>query len=77
MAGGKGSMKYDLTKTEALTAMREGNKVSREYFGPDEYIYIDDIGHIRSEEGFPFENWWANIEPTIGKTSQKCWSIKS
>lgn len=64
-----------MNKSEALQAMKEGHKVSREYFSSDEYIFINDMGHIMSEDGIPFEDWWVNIEPKIGKSSEDCWSI--
>ncbi len=64
-----------LSKNEALKAMQEGHKVTREYFSSEEYIYINSMGHIMSEDGVPFENWWVNIEPTIPKTTDTPWRI--
>ncbi len=64
-----------MKKSEALEAMREGNKVTREHFSSDEYVYINEYGKIMSEDGFQFREWWDEIEPTIPKTSEDCWSI--
>lgn len=71
-------MSYNLTKAEALQAMKDGNKVTREYFSSDEYIYINlDTRLIQSEDGFNFTEWWVDTEPTIPKTDEKCWNIFS
>jgi hypothetical protein len=59
--------KGDLTKEEALKAMEKGEKVCREGFSPKEYVWIDDAGKIRSEEGYYFNDWWYEIEPTMDK----------
>ena len=67
--------KRNMTKTEALTALRSGYRVSREYFDDEEYIYMDDTGAILSEENWNFEDWWETIEPSIPKTSETPWSI--
>lgn len=68
-------MKGNMTKTEALTALRNGHRVSREYFDDGEYIYMDETGTILSEEGWDFEGWWKDIEPAIPKTSETPWRI--
>lgn len=65
-----------MTKKEALEAMKQGHKVTREFFSGDEYIYLDsDTGHIMSEDGYDFNEWWIKIEPTIGTVSSTPWDI--
>lgn len=63
-----------MTKAEALIAMEEGYKVTREYFGSGEYLYIYK-GELKSEDGYMFEDWWDTIEPTLSKTSDTAWTI--
>lgn len=68
--------KGNMTKKEALDAMKAGHKVTREYFGVDEYIFIDmDAGCIRSEDGYCFDEWWTEVEPTIPTVSNTPWKI--
>lgn len=64
-----------ITKEEALTALKEGRKVTRQYFGKDEHIWMDESGTIRSEEGYDFTDWWYDVEPNIQGTNKKVWTI--
>jgi hypothetical protein len=68
-------IKGNLTKSEALTAMRDGHKVLREYFSSEEYVFMNESGTIMSEDGYNFEEWWKNIEPTIPSSSPTPWRI--
>ncbi len=65
----------NLTKEEALIAMQKGHKVTREYFGKDEFIHMPFGSAIMSEEGYNFNDWWKNIEPTLKSSSNTPWRI--
>lgn len=41
----------ELTKQQAIEAMREGKKITHRYFSPEEYITIKD-NKIVTEEGY-------------------------
>ena len=63
--------KGNLTKQEAYDLMMKGHKVWREGFSSEEYLYMDRVGKIKSEEGYNFAEWWNQIEPTMHKTDDK------
>ncbi|AEJ81391.1 gp15 [Erwinia phage vB_EamM-Y2] len=42
---------------EALKALREGKRVSHEYFTPDEWFEMKD-GRIYCEGGYPMDRWF-------------------
>ncbi len=65
----------NLTKKEALIAMQNGHKVTREYFGKDEFLHMPYGSCIMSEEGYNFTDWWRNIEPTLMTRNNKPWRI--
>ena len=65
---------YDMTKEEALVAIKKGHKVTREYFSPEEYIYMDG-NTLRFEDGVYVQEWWQKIEPDLNMSSFKCWAI--
>lgn len=64
-----------MTKDEAYIAMQDGKKVSREYFSFNEYIWMDDKGVIRSEEGYNFTEWWNKTEPLLDNGNKNPWTI--
>ena len=49
-----------MTKDEAITALRHGEKVTHSYFMPGEYIYIGASGELCDESGLclPSANFW-------------------
>lgn len=49
-----------MTKDEALEKMKQGFKVSNEYFTSDEFLYMKN-GVIMSEDGYNFNDWFFNI----------------
>lgn len=51
-----------MTKDEALEKMKQGFKVSNEYFTSDEFLYMKN-GVITSEDGYNFNDWFFNIRP--------------
>lgn len=63
-----------MTKKEALKALRDGEKVTREHFSPNEYIYMDG-NDMRFEDGVYAKEWWTVIEPSLNMSSEKCWGI--
>lgn len=50
-----------MTKDEALEKMKQGFKVSNEYFTSDEFLYMMKNGVIMSEDGYNFNDWFFNI----------------
>lgn len=50
-----------MTKDEALAKMKQGFKVSNEYFTSDEFLYMKENGVIMSEDGYNFNDWFFNI----------------
>lgn len=49
-----------MTKTEAIQATKEGKKVTHRYFSNDEYLYRDNSGILRTEEGYPVKpEFWS------------------
>lgn len=43
-----------MTSEEAYKEMEKGNKVTHKYFSSNQYLYLDNKGVIRDEEGY---NW--------------------
>ena len=41
-----------MTKQEALQAMKDGKKVFHEYYTSDEYLWMNENGHIFTEENY-------------------------
>ena len=70
--------KGDLTKDEAFELMKKGHKVGREYFGSNEYVYLDN-GIMLFEDGVSaYTEWWNEIEPTLSKAEDgKDWYLIS
>ena len=67
--------KGNLTKEEALEALKQGEKVGREYFSSNEYIYMDG-NSLRFEDGVYTMDWWRNTEPTLAQPEDgKAWYI--
>ena len=60
-------VKGNMTKDQAYKALLEGKKVCRSGFSRDEYIYMEGQT-IKSEEGYNFNGWWRDIEPTFWKS---------
>lgn len=50
-----------MTKDEALEKMKQGFKVSNQYFTSDEFLYMKENGVIMSEDGYNFNDWVFNI----------------
>lgn len=50
-----------MTKDEALEKMKQGFKVSNQYFTSDEFLYMKENGVIMSEDGYNFNDWFFNI----------------
>ncbi len=50
-----------MTKDEALEKMKQGFKVSNQYFTSDEFLYMKEDGVIMSEDGYNFNDWFFNI----------------
>lgn len=50
-----------MTKDQALEKMKQGFKVSNEYFTSDEYLFMNASGEIISEDGYNFNDWFFNI----------------
>lgn len=50
-----------MTKDEALGKMKQGFKVSNQYFTSDEFLYMNENGVIMSEDGYNFNDWFFNI----------------
>ncbi|NCC17207.1 MAG: hypothetical protein EOM28_12960 [Clostridia bacterium] len=50
-----------MTKDEALEKMKQGFKVSNQYFTSDEFLYMKENGVIMSEDGYNFNEWFFNI----------------
>lgn len=48
-----------MTRSEALKAMVDGNKVTHKYFTNDEYCHIVN-NSIKTEDGYLFENEFLN-----------------
>lgn len=46
-----------MTKDEALEKMKQGFKVSNEYFTSEEFLFMKN-GVITSEDGYNFNNWF-------------------
>lgn len=63
----------DMTKVEAITAMHNGEKVTHEYFSPEEWIAIDGYSFI-FEDGASceFEDFWIGRDEKFWDTD---WSI--
>ena len=47
----------NLSKNEAIAAMKRGCKIRHTYFSPNEYIFMID-GNIRDEQGLILRNFW-------------------
>jgi hypothetical protein len=47
----------NMTKQEALVALMQGKKITHEYFGSSEYLYME-YGIIRTEEKYSFDQAW-------------------
>lgn len=45
-----------MTRFEAVEAMKQGHKVTHQYFASNEYLYMDN-GVITSEDGYDFDRW--------------------
>ena len=50
-----------MTKDKALEKMKQGFKVSNQYFTSDEFLYMKENGVIMSEDGYNFNDWFFNI----------------
>ena len=50
-----------MTKDEAQAKLKQGFKVSNEYFTNDEFLYMKENGVIMSEDGYNFNDWFFNI----------------
>ena len=50
-----------MTKDEAQAKMKQGFKVSNQYFTSDEFLYMKENGVIMSEDGYNFNDWFFNI----------------
>lgn len=50
-----------MKKDQALEKMKQGFKVSNEYFTSDEYLFMNASGAIISEDGYNFNDWFFNI----------------
>lgn len=50
-----------MNKDEALEKMKQGFKVSNQYFTSDEFLYMKANGVIMSEDGYNFNDWFFNI----------------
>lgn len=53
-------MSNELTKAEAIQAMKEGKKVTHHYFSDNEFIKLAPCGRIETEEGYliaPYLFW--------------------
>ncbi|EDV1300498.1 hypothetical protein AAC69_002584 [Salmonella enterica subsp. enterica serovar Hadar] len=50
-----------MTKDEALEKMKQGFKVSNQYFTSNEFLYMKENGVIMSEDGYNFNDWFFNI----------------
>ena len=50
-----------MNKDEALEKMKQGFKVSNQYFTSDEFLYMKENGVIMSEDGYNFNDWFFNI----------------
>ena len=46
-----------MTREEALEKMKQGFKITNEYFTSEEYLHMVD-GVIRSEDGYNFDEWF-------------------
>lgn len=67
--------KGNLTKEEALQALKNGEKVGREYFSSDEYIHIVN-GAMMFEDGILVMEWWNHVEPSFSQPEDgKAWYI--
>ena len=60
-----------MTRTEALEAMENGEKITHEYFDKGEYICIEKGGMV-TEEGYDFEDEFDN---RVGGIWDEDWSI--
>ena len=59
-----------MTQTEALLAMKDGNKITHEYFTEDEYVHVGSDGQVVFEDGVKVpRSWWEK------DYLQKGWSI--
>lgn len=49
-----------MTKKEAYTEMLKGNKVTNQYFTPNEYLHCPENsnGRIFTEDGYHMSNYW-------------------
>ena len=63
-----------MTRKEAIEAMKQGHKVTQEYFSPDEYLYMKD-GSIYSEENYNFGGIYGEFMTKYGGSQPDGWSI--
>lgn len=57
----------NLSKNEAIAAMKQGFKIRHTYFCPDEYICMID-GNIQDEQGLILRNFWMNRTAELWQT---------
>lgn len=62
-----------MNKQEAIQSMKNGNKITNQYFTKDEYLYIDEFNTIRSEDNVNFTMTF--IAPTY--LTNVDWQVKS
>jgi hypothetical protein len=51
-----------MTKNEAIEAMKKGERVTHDFFLPNEWVTMDEDGFIRTEENYLAypEQFWAD-----------------
>ncbi len=47
-----------MTINQAKTALWEGHKLTHYLFSPDEFVYLDENGILRDEQGLNMHNFW-------------------
>ena len=62
-----------MTKEKAILAMKNGQRITHEYFSSDEFIYLDKEGFLRDEKDYHLN--WIEFWEIRKEWRNKGWSI--
>lgn len=65
---------YNLTKDEAIKAMKKGKKVTHKYFSENEWMVMSPSGFYEFEDGYsisPSEFWGTRNDKEVWETGWK------